>query len=84
VNAFTLPIRIRPHGLQRQPPAFLFHQDRHRPEGLEDFFIATDLRPAHRRRAASKRFVQVQVHYVDAKIAGRVTPVKAFMFAPSM
>ena len=30
------PNRIRPHGLQRQPTVFFFHQDRHRPEWFEN------------------------------------------------
>src|SRR5712672_857483 len=61
---------IRPHRLEAKPAAFLFHKDRNRAKRLQDFLH----RHWARARTASpvgsrKCFVQIQMHYVYAKIA---------------
>jgi len=40
-----------------------------------------DLRRGRRRRVASQRFVQVQVHQSSAQVARRASPRERFMFA---
>ena len=61
----------RAHGFERQAAAFFFDQDRHRAERLENFLhrdrACAGAAAAVRRR---KSFVKIQVHHVDAEIAG--------------
>ena len=61
-----------------------FPQERHGREGREPF--RQNDRPRARPAAAMRRrkgLVQVDVHGVDAEIAGRATPTIALKFAPS-
>src|SRR3981189_3859017 len=61
---------IRPHRLEAKPAAFLFHKDRNGTKRLQDFLHCHWARARTASAVGSRKcFVQIQMHYVYAKIA---------------
>ena len=71
--------------IKRESAVCFFDQNGDGQKGFEDF-LDGDRASAGTSTAMRGRkcFMQIEVHHVDPKSPGRVTPVRAFMFAPSM